>query len=79
MAIKVLKAADIGVSSRKVTGTGLTNTLAAMKPGQAIQAPTYGCTGLFHMANLVCPDRQWRQRKGDDGKVYVICIAKDEK
>ena len=78
MAIKVVKAADIAFKTRLEKGDGFILAMAAMKPGDAIESRATGA-GSITLANLVCPDRQWHQRKGADGKNYIICIAKDAK
>jgi hypothetical protein len=73
---KIVKAKDIKFGARKRGRSGIVDTLASMKPGDAIENKRGGYMGMISLVNRVCPDRTWNQRKATDGKTYIVCEAK---
>lgn len=76
MKAKIVKAKDIGVDVHNVRHSGILDALANMKPGDAIMVPHYVVSSMTPLANRVCLDRTWHQRKAADGKMYIVCKAK---
>ena len=76
MKAKIVKAKDIEFGANKHGRSGVTDTLANMKPGDAIESKNRGFTTMICLANRVCPDRTWHSRKATDGKTYIVCEAK---
>ena len=73
---KIVKSKDIEFGVRRGPGSGIVVILANMKPGDAIESKRGGYMGMICLANRVCPDRTWHQRKATDGKTYIVCEAK---
>jgi len=73
---KIVKTKDIEFGVKKDGRSGIVGTLASMKPGDAIESKRGGYMGMICLANRVCPDRTWHQRKATDGKTYIVCEAK---